>query len=69
MSTNACVGKPNIWNNCTKMNNTEIKIEYVNIYKGNIKNMKTILEKFEENINNRAMFSGLIGQIVPYLPD
>ena len=65
MSTNACVGKPNIWNNCTKMNNTEIKIEYANIYKGNIRSMKTILERFKENMNNREMFSHVIQNCDP----
>ena len=45
---------------CSRLNNTEIKIEYVNIYKGDISNIKTILERFKENMNKREMFSHVI---------
>ena len=50
---------------CSRLNNTEIKIEYVNIYKGNISNMKTILERFKENMNKREMFSHVIQNCDP----
>ena len=33
------------------------KTEYVNVYKGNISHIKTILENFKENMNKREMFS------------
>ena len=36
-----------------KLNNTEIKVKYENIYEGNVRNMKIILDRFEQNMNKR----------------
>ena len=42
---------------CKKLNTTDIRTEYENIYKGNVKNMKIILNRFEENLKKRDKFS------------
>ena len=36
---------------------TEIRTEYENIFKGNVKNMKIIENRFEENMKKRDKFS------------
>ena len=38
---------------CKELNKTEMKVKYENIYEGNVKNMKTILNRFELNMNKR----------------
>ena len=39
--------------NCMKLDNTEIKVKYENIFEGNVRNMKIILNRFERNMNKR----------------
>ena len=39
--------------NCMTLNNTEIKVKYENIFEGNVRNMKIILNRFEQNMNKR----------------
>ena len=50
---------------CTKLNTTEIKVQYDEIYNGNIKNMKMILKRFEENMKKRETFSQVIQNCDP----
>ena len=50
---------------CTKLNNTEIRVEYENIYQENINNMITILNRFKENMNKREMYSHVIQKCDP----
>ena len=38
---------------CKYLNNSEIEIEYENIYKGNVRNMKTVMNRFEKNMEKR----------------
>ena len=45
---------------CKKLNTTEIMIEYGNIYKGNVGNMKTISKRIEENMKKRDEYSHVI---------
>ena len=39
--------------NCKQLNNDDIKVKYENIYEGNVRNMKIILNRFEENLKKR----------------
>ena len=39
--------------NCKKLNETEANVKYENIYGGNLKNMKIILDRFKQNMNKR----------------
>ena len=38
---------------CKELNDIEPKLKYENIYEGNIRNMKLILNRFEQNMNRR----------------
>ena len=38
---------------CKELNNIEPKVEYENIFEGNTKNMKMILNRFEQNMKKR----------------
>ena len=37
---------------CTKLNNTEIRVKYENVYQENINKMKTILHRFKKNMQS-----------------
>ena len=50
---------------CKKLNITEIMIEYENVYKGNVENMKTILKRIEENMKKREEYSHVIQNCDP----
>ena len=50
---------------CKKLNITEIMIEYENIYKGNVENMKTISKRMEENMKKREEYSHVIQNCDP----
>ena len=50
---------------CRKLNANEIKVKYENIYKGNVENMKLILNRFSENMRKREEFSHVIQNCDP----
>ena len=50
---------------CKKLNTTDISTEYENIYKGNLKNMKMILNRFEESMKKRETISHKIQNCDP----
>ena len=39
--------------NCKQLNKDDIKVKYENIYEGNVRNMKIILNRFEQNLKKR----------------
>ena len=39
--------------NCKKLNETEANVKYENIYGGNLKNMKIIVDRFKQSMNKR----------------
>ena len=53
---------------CKYLNNSEIEIEYENIYKGNVTNMKTVMNRFEKNMKKREENSHVIQKCDPPVP-
>ena len=39
--------------NCKQLNTDELKLKYENIYEGNVRNMKIILNKFDQSLKKR----------------
>ena len=50
---------------CKYLNGNEILVEYENIYKENLRNMKSILNRFEKNMEKRQENSHVIQKCDP----
>ena len=50
---------------CMKLNTTEVKVKYEEIYKGNVNKMKIIMNRFKQNMGNREKHSHVIQNCDP----
>ena len=50
---------------CMKLNTTKVEVQYEEIYRGNVKNMKKIMNRFKENMKNREKPSHVIQNCDP----
>ena len=50
---------------CKKLNTNEINVEYQNIYKVNLENMKSVMKRFAENMNKREEYCHVIQNCDP----
>ena len=53
---------------CKQLNNTEIRVEYGDIYKENVRNMKTVMNRFEKSMKRRKENSHVIQKCDPPVP-
>ena len=62
-----CLQKENMEHiyHCRKLNANDMEVKYENIYKGNVENMKFILNRFFENMRKREEFSHVIQNCDP----